>query len=291
MVNMTSMRGSCCKDNAMFMRFGVMNSGFSSGGSFFQMQGFEQNNFGMRISSFGSMGFQNPMGMSGAFNPMSMMMNQDNAFMAMLMFQMMLAMWIHQFSQMANKSGRNSMGGPALQGSNAPGTCGPVRENGPSGVPYQDGPVSGGSAFDTAYRQARKWEGGLSNDPDDAGGLTNKGVTNSEYQRYLKRKGLPARSVRHITEAEVREIYHGYWKDAGCDKLPDRLAIAMFDTALNMGVGAAKKLLRESGGDLNRFMQLREQRYRSIATRRNNQKFLKGWLNRHHDLENLLRTV
>jgi hypothetical protein len=167
--------------------------------------------------------------------------------------------------------------------SEGPGACNSGREYSP-GNGRNDLP-GGDAGFERALRKTLKYEGGLSNDPDDRGGLTNKGITQGEFSSWLRKNGRSPRSVATITNEEMKQIYYqDYWKASGADQLPGNLGMAVFDTAVNMGVGTAKKMLRESGGDINRFLQLREQRYYRIASHGNNRKFLHGWLNRLNDL-------
>jgi lysozyme family protein len=47
----------------------------------------------------------------------------------------------------------------------------------------------------------------MSTIPADPGGATNKGVTFRVYDAYRARRGLPRQDVRHITSAEVADIY------------------------------------------------------------------------------------
>lgn len=140
---------------------------------------------------------------------------------------------------------------------------------------------SNSSDFDKMLSFVLRMEGGYANNPYDRGGATNKGITHRTYDSYRKSKGLPTQSVRNISNAEVRDIYYkNYYIASGADRIKDRrLALALFDTAVNMGVGAAKKLLNQSGGDYNRFNQLRRARYQKIA-KGGQRRFLKGWLNR-----------
>ena len=60
-----------------------------------------------------------------------------------------------------------------------------------------------------------KWEGGFVNDPNDAGGATNKGVTLNTYKAYRKKKKLPTPTVedlKKISQTEWREIFKTmYW--------------------------------------------------------------------------------
>lgn len=159
--------------------------------------------------------------------------------------------------------------------------------SGTSGASGSPSPGAAGSSFDRFFAFARKWEGGLSDDPDDRGGRTNLGVTQAAYNHFLKRTGQPSRPVDRITEAEVRDIYyHDYFKAVGADKIADpRLAMAVADTALNMGVPTAKKMLEQANGDLGQFMELRRQRYHRYASVGSQGKFLNGWLNRLNDLQ------
>lgn len=40
-------------------------------------------------------------------------------------------------------------------------------------------------------------EGGYSNNKDDLGGETNKGITHTTYDSYIRAKGLPKQSVKY----------------------------------------------------------------------------------------------
>jgi lysozyme family protein len=158
-----------------------------------------------------------------------------------------------------------------------------------------------------------RWEGGFVDDPDDPGGKTNKGITHKVYEAYLKSKGKPNKDVKNITDQEVEAIYWElYWTPARCGELPDRLAVAHMDTAVNMGVPRAIRILQQSlgveadgkfGKDtraavessdsekvLAKYLVTREARYRAIATGKL-KKFLKGWLNRLKDLKTYLTTI
>src|SRR5690242_1618495 len=95
-------------------------------------------------------------------------------------------------------------------------------------------------------------EKGYVNDPDDAGGATNYGITQGTYDDYRRSSSLPPQPVLNITMAEVIDIYTvNYWAAARC---PDfcvthpKLALVHFDTAVNEGVGGAAKVLQETLG-------------------------------------------
>lgn len=137
--------------------------------------------------------------------------------------------------------------------------------------------------FDKMLKFVLLREGGYSNNPNDKGGETNKGITYQTYNSYRKSKGLPIKSVKYITDEEVRDIYYNnYYKASGADKIQNpKLAAYVFDTAVNMGVSRAKELLAKSGGDLKTYEQLRRNKYKQFAEYDSSQqRFLQGWNNR-----------
>lgn len=93
------------------------------------------------------------------------------------------------------------------------------------------------------------YEGGVSNHPDDPGGLTFKGVTQKVYNNYRRAEGLPTRPVTEMTETELQAIYdQRYYRVIQGDRLPAGLDFAVFDFAVNSGPAqAAKELQRVLG--------------------------------------------
>lgn len=84
----------------------------------------------------------------------------------------------------------------------------------------------------------------FSNDAHDPGGKTMCGIIQREYDTYRKRKGLPVRDVRLLTQDEGEEIYEAsYWLPE-CPKLPPGLDLCFFDEAVNAGPHAAIVLLQ-----------------------------------------------
>lgn len=103
------------------------------------------------------------------------------------------------------------------------------------------------SNFKRALQLVLAHEGGFVDHPKDPGGATNKGVTQGVYDTYRKSMKLALRSVKSITAAEVEDIYRNqYWAKVDGDALPAGLDYAVFDYAVNSGVGKAIKDLQRT---------------------------------------------
>jgi lysozyme family protein len=160
------------------------------------------------------------------------------------------------------------------------------------------------AAFTASLPFILRWEGGYVNHPADPGGATNKGVTQRVYDDWRTRQGLPARDVRQLEDAEMHAIYEAdYWLPPRCDLLQRQLDLVQFDTAVNMGVGRAVRMLQGAlgcdvdgdfgpatrraadacslGATIKAYCDAREAYYRRLAEQRPKLAvFLKGWLNR-----------
>ena len=137
-------------------------------------------------------------------------------------------------------------------------------------------------------------EGGYVNRKTDRGGPTNKGVTQTTYNSYRRSKDLPTKDVKEISQQEVEDIYYNnYYKASGADKIENpRLALYVFDTAVLHGVYGAKQILKKSGGDLDKFEQLRrEHYYREVEKEPSQKEYLRGWLNRVDNLKDYAKTA
>lgn len=105
--------------------------------------------------------------------------------------------------------------------------------------------------------QVLKWEGGYTEDKDDAGNKyvladgtimytgTNMGITFRALQtaksQGLVSKDLTVKDLTHNREA-VRKIYnHNYFLAGKCDRMPNPLAFAHFDMCVNSGLGGRTK--------------------------------------------------
>ena len=131
-------------------------------------------------------------------------------------------------------------------------------------------------------------EGGKSNHKADKGGKTNLGITQATYDEYNKKRNLPMKDVNNITENEASKIYYeDFWKKSGAKNLQDKsIGLMLFDAAVNHGVSGAKKYYEKSGGDFDKFYQLRKEYYDNrIIEKPNQEVFHKGWINRINQLQ------
>ena len=151
--------------------------------------------------------------------------------------------------------------------------------------------------------KANKMACGYVNDPDDNGGETKFGIAQNAN---------PDICVRTLTLAQAQKLYFDrYWLAAKCDKIPSPLSMLQFDTAVNMGVGAAAKLLQTALGVVvdgnigpktlaavqtmnlsqlcTKYLDLKQARYDAIVKANPTQaKFAKGWKARNDDMRKFL---
>jgi hypothetical protein len=132
--------------------------------------------------------------------------------------------------------------------------------------------------FDTHVAHVLKIEGGEVDDPDDRGGHTKYGISQRSY---------PKLDISKLTVDDAKEIYFkDYWMKIGAAALPEELRGVAFDAAINQGVGWTKRALKEAGGDVRAFIDLRRRRYEEIvAVNPSQKKFKKGWMNRLREFE------
>ena len=142
-----------------------------------------------------------------------------------------------------------------------------------------------GSDFDRAMEFIFKWEGGLSDHPNDGGGKTNMGITEGRAKQH----GL---TPEQVTKEKATEIYRSdYWKAAGCDRLEYPLSLVCLNTAVNSGVGKAQEFNNLIGDrtpeeEALDYANRQQEFYEDIVSRRPDQEiFLLGWSNRTADLK------
>lgn len=105
-------------------------------------------------------------------------------------------------------------------------------------------------SFEKAFEEVIGVEGGYSNNPNDSGGETNWGITESVarengYKGHMK--DLPIEKAQEIYKSE-------YWDVQNLDaiySLSPAVALELFDTGVNQGIISAGGYLQESLNVLN----------------------------------------
>ncbi len=136
-----------------------------------------------------------------------------------------------------------------------------------------------------------KWilqaEGGYVNIPNDPGGETKYGIAKASH---------PNVDIKNLTLDEALAIYkQQYWNPFDLDNMPLYIAIAIFDTAVNMGGNYTAKMMDKYGKLLsnptNFLCAIMAQRLQDYAMFRNWNTFGKGWVNRIAHLMQLIAAL
>lgn len=102
--------------------------------------------------------------------------------------------------------------------------------------------------YDIAYAFTQKWEGGLSDDPADRGGITNYGVCieflkdcariDSVHCQHLGISlPLTRETIKALKKDQAKELFRWrFWDTPGFERYDTPLAITLFDCAVNHGV-------------------------------------------------------
>jgi len=102
--------------------------------------------------------------------------------------------------------------------------------------------------WDTCFAMVLKHEGGFVNHPKDPGGMTNLGVTRTNWELYLDHDVTEA-DMRALTPEMVKPFYKkNYWDRIRGDELPSGVDYAAYDLAVNSGTGRAAKYLQRIAG-------------------------------------------
>jgi lysozyme family protein len=130
------------------------------------------------------------------------------------------------------------------------------------------------AVFNQALQGLFEREGGRT---VDTGGLTRYGISQKAY---------PDLDIDSLTLNDAAQIYkRDYWDQYGLNKIArknPKLAAAAFDTFVNHGPGAGKKMLEASGGDVDKLLAARQEEYDRLTTE-NPKKYgaySEGWKNR-----------
>ena len=174
--------------------------------------------------------------------------------------------------------------------------------------------------FETIYAFTLEHEGVYSNDPDDPGGETYKGISKKYHPDwegwariwYLKDKGLDWESD-DILQGLVKEFYYQrYWKEMNAGAIVKVVSMAMFDTAVNCGRKRTIMWVQEAIGSMGYnikidgilgpitkgainvcnpyriIARLMTRRLRNYTKSKSNKKYLAGWVNRVSNLMDIL---
>lgn len=99
--------------------------------------------------------------------------------------------------------------------------------------------------LDKAIKKALAWEGGFSDDPEDPGGATFRGVTIGTYAQYCRMKGKPAptvESLKKLDYATIRDLADTmFWRRIRGNEIENQsVADLCFDCVWNSGTGYIK---------------------------------------------------
>lgn len=101
--------------------------------------------------------------------------------------------------------------------------------------------------FAAALAFTLQCEGGWSDNPDDPGGCTMKGITLATFEGFYP--GATADELRAITDDQIQHIYSvGYWAPVHGDELPSGVDLSVFDFGVNAGPRRSRELLQQAVG-------------------------------------------
>ena len=125
------------------------------------------------------------------------------------------------------------------------------------------------SDFAAALNFVLARENGYVSDKADPGGETNFGISKRAY---------PQLDIPNLTREQAASIYESdYWRACHCETLDQPAALALFDTAANLGVERAMGLWQAAAGDVEELLWARLAYYSTLV---HLARFLPSWLKR-----------
>jgi lysozyme family protein len=106
--------------------------------------------------------------------------------------------------------------------------------------------------FEQCFNLVLKTEGGFQDDQHDKGnrlpdgrpGSTNMGVTQATWEAWVG-KQVTHDEMKALTPADIEPLYRkNFWASCHCSELPEGLDYALYDLAVNSGVGRAIRFLQ-----------------------------------------------
>lgn len=147
-----------------------------------------------------------------------------------------------------------------------------------------DLPATGGD-FDRAFEIVVQAEGGYVDHPNDPGGETYMGITRRDHPEIWERFGDEFRAQDPSEDAlnAVKSIYKDQYWDAvpGIENMNAAQGLVAFDAAVNQGPGYMRRMISETGGDVEAMLEHRLERYDEVIARNPRLAvFEEGWANR-----------
>jgi lysozyme family protein len=103
--------------------------------------------------------------------------------------------------------------------------------------------------YQSSLNHVLQSEGLWSDNPADPGGATMKGITLTTYRSWKGNPHITKDELKAIPDQDVHDLYkQNYWDKIKGDDLPSGVDYAVFDSAVNMGVGRAAKLIQSAAG-------------------------------------------
>ena len=144
--------------------------------------------------------------------------------------------------------------------------------------------------FDSFIEQLFKFEGGYSDRQIDRGGKTKFGITQRTWNAFGKKINPAITEVKDISREDAKKVYFEEYYKGKAENIEDpRLAYVYFDTNVIMGPDDARKFLKESGGDVNKFLELRRQKHLREIEKDPSQAGNRGWFVRHDAMKNMFQ--
>jgi lysozyme family protein len=100
-------------------------------------------------------------------------------------------------------------------------------------------------SFSTCLDFTLQAEGGWVDDPRDAGGCTQHGITLSVFREWKDDPQLTCDDLQVITSDEINAFYQEmFWLPIHAQSLPLGVDLMIFDAGVNMGVSRSVKILQ-----------------------------------------------
>lgn len=126
---------------------------------------------------------------------------------------------------------------------------------------------------------------------EPGGHIAKFGINSKAYaERYGISYPEAARRVSQLSREQARsEAKKFYWDENDVSKLPENMRMVAFDTYFNHGPAKAKELIKKSGNDPYKLLDLRMEEYKRLAKKPDYQGYMFGWANRLTALESRLK--